>query len=184
MKKAIIALMIIFPSIIQMSAQDYSTTLSGENEYFLRLIDIDADIDILVQSGNDMEITAEGLPDPPEKAQGLRPLTKSGTDNTGVGLSMNIIHDIIELNGGKSTRNLKYYLKVPDNVNIYVASSGFEEQRKVTISNVSKEIEVFTSSRDIVLKDITGPVIARTDRGDIEIIFQEVNQVSPMSIIS
>ena len=88
------------------------------------------------------------------------------------------------MTGGKSADNLKYSLTIPENVNIYVASSGFEEQRNVTISNVSREIEIFTSSRDILLKDITGPVIARTDRGDIEIIFGEVSQDSPMSIIS
>jgi len=184
MKKLLINLLIISIGAVQIGAQQYSTTLSGENEYYLRLINIDADMDIQVHTGNDIEITAEGLPEPPDKAQGLRPLTKSGTDNTGVGLNMNIIDNIIEMNGGKAAENLKYHLKVPENVNIYVASSGYNEQRNITISNVSKEIEIFTSSRDIVLKDITGPVIARTDRGNIEIIFKEVNQESPMSIIS
>ena len=184
MKKLVISLLIIVPGLVQTGAQHYSTTLSGKGEYYLRLIDIDADLDIRVHSGNELQIAAEGLPEPPAKAQGLRPLTKSGTDNTGLGLSMNIVDDIIELNGGKSAKNLHYTLSIPDNVNIYVASSGLEEQRKVTINNVSKEIEIFTSSRDILLQNVTGPVIARTDRGNIEVIFREVNQESPMSIIS
>jgi len=184
MKKLLISMLIISLTFVQISAQEYSTTLSGENEYFLRLIDIDANLNIETNSGNKIEILVEGLPAPPEKAQGLRPLTKSGTDNTGLGLSMNIIDDIIELHGGKTAKNLKYHISIPENVNLYIASSGFEEQRKVNISNVSMEIEIFTSSRDLVLKDITGPVIARTDRGDIEIIFGKVYQDSPMSIIS
>ena len=164
-------------------SQQYKTTLSEKREYTLRLTDIEADLNVSRIEGNELIVRASSLPETPEKAKGLRPLTKSGVDNTGLGLNIEIIEGIISLSGGKSGENLKYDISVPENVNVSINNPGYERPYNLRLSGISREIEVFISSGNISMDNITGPTIIRTDKGDINLSFREINQEGPMSII-
>jgi hypothetical protein len=164
-------------------SQQYKTTLSTKSSYTLKLTDIKADLNISKIGGNELIVKASSLPDMPEKAKGLRPLTKSGVDNTGLGLNIEMIEDIISLSGGKSGESLKYEINVPDNVSISINNPGYERLYEIGLSNISSEIEIFVSSGNIKMDNITGPVIIRTDRGNVDISFSKVSQEGPMSII-
>ncbi len=163
--------------------QQYKTTLSDKRDYTLKLTDIEADLNISTISGNEILIQASSLPDTPDKAKGLRPLTKSGVDNTGIGLNMEIVDNMISISGGKTGENLKYEIKIPGNVNIYINSPGYDRLYDIRLSGISKEIEIVVSSGNIGMDNITGPVIIRTDKGNVDIVFNKVSQEGPMSVI-
>lgn len=163
--------------------QQYKTTLSTKSSYTLKLTDIEADLNITRSSGNELIVRVSSLPEMPEKAKGLRPLTKSGVDNTGLGLNIEMIEDIISLSGGKSGENLKYEIDVPDNVSISINNPGYDRLYEIRLSDISKEIEIFISSGNINMANVTGPVIIRTDKGSVDISFSKVSQEGPMSII-
>ena len=48
--------------------------------------------------------------------------------------------------------------------------------------NLSGEIEIRTTSSDVVMEGVTGPVVANSVSGSIEIVFSELNQQKPTSI--
>jgi hypothetical protein len=174
--------LILFQAVI--FSQQYKTTLSGNREYTLKLIDIEADLNISTTSGNEIIIQATSLPETPDKAKGLRPLTKSGVDNTGIGLNMEIIDNVIAFTGGKSGASLKYEFKIPENVNLYINNPGFSRIFDIRLSGISKEIEIVINTGNIRMENITGPVIARTDKGNVDIVFSKLSQEGPMSVIS
>ncbi|KPK85880.1 MAG: hypothetical protein AMS27_06390 [Bacteroides sp. SM23_62_1] len=182
--KKVVCLLLLFLPLSCLFGQQYKTTLSGKREYTLKLLDIEADLNISTTSGNEIIIQATSLPEAPDKAKGLRPLTKSGVDNTGIGLNMEIIDNVIAFTGGKSGENLKYDFKIPENVNFYINNPGYSRLYNINLTGISKEIEIVISSGNIRMENITGPVIARTDKGNIDIIFSKCSQEGPMSIIS
>ena len=63
---------------------------------------------------------------------------------------------------------------------------GVKKQKEymIVIKNVNKEIEIDLIAGSFQLENITGPVVAKTGHGNINIIFSELNQESPMSFIS
>jgi lia operon protein LiaG len=164
-------------------SQQYKTTLSPKSSYNLKLTDIEADLNITGSSENELIVRVSSLPEMPEKAKGLRPLTKTGVDNTGLGLNIEMIEDIISLSGGKSGENLKYEIDVPDNVSISINNPRYDRLYEIRLSDISNEIEIFISSGNINMANVTGPVIIRTDKGNVDISFSELNQEGPMSII-
>jgi hypothetical protein len=180
-----IVCLLLTPLLVLTSAlsQQYKTTLSTKSSYTLKLTDIEADLNISKTSGNELIVKALSLPEMPEKAKGLRPLTKSGVDNTGLGLNIEMIENIISLSGGKSGESLKYEINVPDNVSISINNPGYERLYEISLTDISREIEIFISSGNIKMDNITGPVIIRTDRGNVDISFSKVSQEGPMSII-
>jgi len=164
-------------------SQHYKTTLSDKRDYTLRLTDIEADLNISKIAGNEILIQATSLPETPAKAKGLRPLTKTGVDNTGIGINMEIVENMISLSGGKTGENLKYDIKIPGNVSIIINSPSYDRLYELNLSGISKEVEIVISRGNIIMDNITGPVIVRTDKGNVDIVFSEVSQEGPMSII-
>jgi hypothetical protein len=165
------------------NCQQYKTTLSDKRDYTLKLTDIEADLNISKISGNEIIIQVSSLPDMPEKAKGLRPLTKSGVDNTGIGLNMEMIENLISLSGGKTGENLKYDIKIPDNVSIQINNPDYGRLYDIRLTGISKEIEIVVSSGNVRMDNITGPVIIRTDKGNVDIVFSKLSQEGPMSVI-
>lgn len=183
MKKIVCLLTLLFLLLPDIFSQQYKTTLSDKREYTLKLINIAADLNITTISGNEIIIQATALPETPDKAKGLRPLTKSGIDNTGIGLNMEIIDNVIAFTGGKTGTNLKYEFKIPQNVNLHIQNPSFSRIYNISLSGISKEIEIIINTGNIKMENITGPVIARTDKGNMDIVFTRLSQESPMSVI-
>ena len=52
----------------------------------------------------------------------------------------------------------------------------------VEVESFSGEIEISTMNADVIMKDVTGPVILDLMNGDIDLAFANINQQSPMSI--
>ena len=100
--------------------QQHRTSLNEGYEYTMKLLDITADIEVVAHARQEIIIDASGLPGVPDKAKGLRPLmTNSGVDNTGIGLNMKIIDEVIALSGGRTSASLKYKISIPRNVNLF-----------------------------------------------------------------
>lgn len=183
MKKIVCLLVTSMLLWISVYCQQYKTTLSDKRDYTLKLTDIEADLNISKITGNEILVQASFLPDMPEKAKGLRPLTKSGVDNTGIGLNIEMTENMISLSGGKTGENLKYEIKIPGNVSIFINNPDYGRLYDIRLSGISKEIEIVVSSGNIRMDNVTGPVIIRTDKGNVDIVFSKVNQEGPMSVI-
>ncbi len=183
MKTSIIA-MCIFLSAGILSAQEYKITVQNTKEGRLILKDFNGSLPIEGYSGSDIIITStSGNLIPPEKAKGLKPIFPSGTDNTGIGLDVQKIDNLITITCLiPFTQNGEYKIKVPENMALEL-SSGCERSNDISIKNMKNEIDI-KSCHDIKLKDVTGPLVLSTISGDIDITYSSINSVKSTSINS
>ncbi len=165
-------------------AQTYKTKFSGANKQVV--MDIDAkQLDIEGYSGDEVIIEASDLPKVPQEADGLRPLSAGGVDNTNIGLSSNLNGDILRINvvlKGKAT----YKVKMPQDLNLIIKkrNSCSCNENGMSISGVKGSIEVNTNYEDITLNNVSGPIVANSSQGKIKIVFDDKMPEKPSSIVS
>ena len=165
-------------------AQEHKIAVQNTKESKLILKNFSGDLPIEGYSGNEIIITAASLDlAPPERAKGLKPVYPGGTDNTGIGLS-------VEKNGNQVlvscllpfTRHGEYRIKVPDNLALEM-QSGCENSTNITITNMKNEIEI-QNCHDITLENVTGPLVLSTISGNIDIVCKNTAVNTPFSINS
>jgi hypothetical protein len=146
------------------------------------LID-NADLKVEAYSGTEVQIEASGYEGPPERAKGLKALSARGQDNTGMGLE-------IMTSGGAMTikkatgQSVDYRIKVPLKANLKIEEDGWGGSGDYYVKGSMGEIEIKTTNSDMVLEDISGPVIAKTTSGDITVTFAGMNNDKPTSIVN
>lgn len=142
------------------------------------------DGELLVESynGNEIKVEANRFKAPPARAKGLKSLSSTGVDNTGLGLSFTEKDGKIRIAGASpQSRDAEYHIKIPENMAILIDYSGFNSD-DVTVKGITQEIEVRSKISDIKMENITGPAVVNNLSGDIEIVFTNINQQSPIAI--
>jgi lia operon protein LiaG len=150
----------------------------------IKLENVFAKITVEGQPVDQMKITATGLKPPPPKAEGLRALKRTGIDNTGIGLSISQVDDLLLISGGSYDLKISYNFIIPENINLEINNPISLFEKDLEISNISGEIEIYKRLGNLKLTGITGPVVARLDNGIVNIEFSDLNQSGPMSIIN
>jgi hypothetical protein len=183
MKISIIALFIFFTAGI-VSAQEYKIAVQNSKDGKLVLKDFNGSLPIEGYSGNDIIITStSGKLTPPEKAKGLKPIYPAGSDNTGIGLDVQKIDNLITITCLiPFTQDGEYSIKVPENLSLKL-SSGCERNNDIKIKNMKNEIDI-ESCHDIKLENITGPLVLATISGNIDITFSSLNSAKSSSVES
>jgi lia operon protein LiaG len=164
----------------------YKVQVQNSKEGKLTLTEFSGDLPIEGYSGNEIIIESDlqKKTESNDRAKGLKPIYPGGTDNTGIGLS-------VEKNGNQVTIRCllpithsrgNYKIRVPDNFKLEVENEC-GKGGKVDIKNMKNEIEV-KNCHDVTLKGITGPVVLSTISGDVDIVFTELNKDKSLSIAS
>ncbi len=136
-------------------------------------------------SGNEIIFsTDDGGRKTNERAEGLRIINAMGLeDNTGIGLSVTDKGGNIEVYQLSKMSYKTYTIKVPKGVSIVYEHSGTQGS-KAKFTKVESEISTSTLHNGVILQDVTGPMTINTVHGSIDVVFSEVSQRSPASIIS
>lgn len=130
--------------------------------------------DILIETSS-----YEGIPD---KAKGLKPLSASGPENTGIGLTvLQEGSDIIVSAASRQADGGEYVLKLPKNIKL-LADLNHWSAGDLHISGMAAEVEAKTMSGQLILKNVTGPIVAYSLSGNVEVVFTSLNQNTPTSI--
>ncbi len=118
-----------------------------------------------------------------ERAKGLRAISSLGLeDNTGIGLSVVVNGDVIEVRQLKKMDGPEISIKVPKGVIVsYSHTSPYGSD--LTLKNMENEIEVSTVHNDVRLDNVTGPMAVNTVHGDIDASLS-ANMKNPISIVS
>jgi lia operon protein LiaG len=167
------------------SAQEYKTTVDNPKEVKLTLQDFVGDLPIEGYGGKEIIIisTSERVNNTPDRAKGLKPVYAAGTDNTGIGLSVEkrgneiIIQCLLPF-----THEGGYKVRVPESLSLKV-KSGCERRSAVTIENMKNEVEV-NVCQGIKIRNSTGPLVLSNISGEIDVVFNEINKDKPISIAS
>lgn len=166
------------------NAQDFKIAVENSKDGKLSLINFVGDLPIEGYNGKEIIITSMGEPvTTPDRAKGLKPVYSAGTDNTGMGLS-------VDKNGNQVTvtcllpftRNGDFKIKVPENLAIKYESSC-ERQGDVSVQGIKNEIEIKTC-HSINLKEVSGPLVLSTIAGNIDVVFSGQIAGEPSSISS
>ncbi len=175
--KKIAIILIAFLAVGQLNAQDYTKSLQGIKKV---KVSSESGVDIKVSNQNELRIVADGHKIP-EKAKGLKAVYSGGTDNTELGMYIQKEGETLVIKNLKGMHSKLLEIYLPKTINIIVEKSNLGN---VSLSGFSSEIEAAANVGNITLKDVTGPVVARTATGEINVIFNKVNQNSPISLMS
>ncbi|GAB4238740.1 MAG: hypothetical protein Tsb0034_14490 [Ekhidna sp.] len=153
-------------------------------ETWLMIDNLAADLQIEGISGSEIRIESKNYAGIPEKAKGLKPLSATGPENTGIGLSMTQEGTVINLSGAHNEANdAAYTLYVPKNLKLKLNYNSWQAG-DVVVKGMAGEIEAITQVGDIKFVDITGPIVAHTLSSDLEVVFTSLATTSPSSLSS
>ncbi|NAS31744.1 DUF4097 family beta strand repeat protein [Flavobacteriaceae bacterium R38] len=161
----------------QREQKNYTQSLQGVN-----WVKIEAGTNIVVKTHNKNELLIKGQSyKVPEKAKGLKRINGGGEDNTGIGFYVaKEGSDLIVKNASRRNRDFEIYLPASQNISVNGTWLG-----DIEIYGFTGEIEAKAESvGNITIEDVTGPIIANSNTGTIQVLFNKVNQSSPISISS
>lgn len=171
-------------SSMKLTAQEYSQELSGGGDLTVKFENVVANLFIEGQTGNKMTIEATGLKPPPEKAAGLKALKRTGLDNTGLALNITEYDHVVIVSGGSSDQDLSYKIKLPEEANLVITNHWYFQGKNLEVHKMKGEIEISSQFAKVALLEVTGPVVANVSNGELKVTFSELNQESPISLIS
>ncbi len=165
-------------------AQEYKLTVQNVPETKLVIKNFTGNLPVVGYSGTEIIVSSgsEKLI-PPEKAKGLTPVYPGGTDNTGIGVSVEKDGSIITLSCLLPfSRQGDFSLKVPDNLSL-VISSGCERSNSIIVKDMKSEIEI-RNCHSIQLENVSGPLLLSSISGSIDVKFGTIVVNKPFSINS
>ncbi len=176
--------MILFLSSGFLLAQDYRIPVPNSIDGKIVLNGFSGDLPVEGYAGNEIIITSSaGKVSLPERAKGLKPIYPSGTDNSGIGVSVEKSGSTVTLTCLiPFTRKADFTMKIPDNLSLSI-ESGCENSNNISISNMKNEIDV-NNCHDINLQNVTGPLVLSTIAGDITVLLSPSTAGKPFSINS
>lgn len=161
------------------------------------------------ESRKDLAITTNQISNTPEKAKGLKAVYGGGDDNTGIAFNVTkngktlIVtnlknghsnHDGNHVHAGEGKEDHEGHytdddhpsqnieIALPSSINVTVKSTGLGS---IDISGFNSEIEANAGSvGHLWIEKVAGPITASSTTGHITVVFDKVNQSSPISITS
>jgi hypothetical protein len=147
-------------------AQDYRTNVENPKEGKLSLSSFSGNLTIEGYAGSEIIISAANAEEltVPERAKGLKPVYPGGTDNTGMGVSVEKTGNQVSVKCLLPfTKRSEYTLKVPESMSLEVTSQC-ENNNDVFISNMKNEIEIQNCFS--IDSSVSGPLVLSTISGD------------------
>ncbi|XOV92670.1 MAG: DUF4097 family beta strand repeat-containing protein [Bacteroidota bacterium] len=143
-----------------------------------------SDIVIEGTSRSDIEISTDHIEEKPERADGLRSLSDMAAENTPIGLNVEYKgNEIYVVPASRRAQDADYVFKIPNSIKVKVSGDSFNSNH-IKVSGMTNEVELTSQSGDILVDKVTGPIVAKTISGDIDIIISTLNQKLPSSINS
>lgn len=174
MKQAVFILLISISCALN-AQEDYSKSLDGIEWV---KIESKADLTINTHSKNELLINVGRMAKSPERAKGLKLVGSDGSDNTDVGFRVVTDGNNLIVKNLRKSEGAVIYL--PANQKISVKTTW---QGDIDISGFTSEIEATAEiNGSIKIKDVSGPITADVLNGELEVVFDKVNQSSPISL--
>ncbi|MEQ6168405.1 DUF4097 family beta strand repeat-containing protein [Ekhidna sp. MALMAid0563] len=185
--KTIIAglILLVSATVVAQDKTSYNYPIKGNaGETWLVIENLSSDLQIEGTSGSEIRIESKNYKGLPEKAKGLKPLSATGPENTGVGLSIKQEGNTISLSGAhREADNADYVMYLPKNLKVKLDYNSWQAG-DVIIKGMAGEIEAKSQVGDLEFIDVTGPIVAHTLSSDLEVSFTSLSSTSPTSLSS
>ncbi len=159
--------------------------------------------EIIIEGTNSNEITIQGLgqenPDfgkqvikedepkeKPKRAEGLKPITSGGKDNTGYGVTFEKLDRFAKVSSNMIPKYKKIKITIPNNVKLIINDliPNGSEKAKYNISSMMDEITITCLNADVNVSQIIGPLVLNATNGSAEVKYQSLKTDRPVSIVS
>jgi lia operon protein LiaG len=183
MNKLILAVLLL--ASLNAAAQEYSYKPKGAiPEIIVNVRNLYSDLEIIGTKDAEIRIIAEDYEGPPEKAAGLRPMSATGPDNSGIGLNIEQDGNTVIISGAhRHMDDTDYTIMLPANVRLRIDYSSFQSD-DIIIRGMTNEVEIKSQVGDLTFMDVTGPLVASTLSANINVVFTELSQASPTALAS
>ncbi|MEL7147058.1 MAG: hypothetical protein AAFO69_11865 [Bacteroidota bacterium] len=168
--------MICLLSYYQSPAQDYRYQMDNIEKVY-----IVANTSIILKAHSDPQLV---IPSPENKRVQRKDTAKgatSGQDNTGFNVFVEKVRRTLNIESLQPRFADPLIIYLPETIKVSVENRFHTDIR---ISGLSSEIEVKADHGDVILENVTGPLIVDCGHGKTSVNFSEVNQQSPMSIVN
>lgn len=179
-----IALFVVATTVVAQDAKVFKTKFSGPGKSLVMNIDA-KQLDMEGYNGDEVIIEAKDVPSVPKDAEGLRPLSATGVDNTNIGLSVNANGNTLTITTVMKGKTM-YKIRVPKELGITVKKrhSCSCNENGMSISGMEGPLEINTNYEAITLTDVSGPIVANSQQGKIKVIFNDKMPDKPSSIVT
>ena len=179
-----IALFVVATTVVAQDAKVFKTKFNGPGKSLVMNIDA-KQLDMEGYNGDEVIIEAKDVPSVPKDAEGLRPLSATGVDNTNIGLSVNANGNTLTITTVMKGKTM-YKIRVPKELGITVKKrhSCSCNEDGMSISGMEGPLEINTNYEAIKLTDVSGPIVANSQQGKIKVIFNDKMPDKPSSIVT
>lgn len=179
----LLALVLALPA--QLRAQDFKMKFNSPTNRKVLLDMRGSDVTVEGYDGDELIIKGSSNREAaPSLAQGLRPVYSTGTDNTRLGLAVTQTGANTIRIARTSHSDGHYTVRLPRETDVAFADNwgGSDD---LTMRDLAGRIEVSLKSGDLRLLNVSGPVVANTISGDIQVRFSVApSQPSAVSSVS
>ena len=174
--KTIIVLIVITLSLFEGFSQDYVHSVKDINK-----VEIIANTTIILKTHNNPSLLISSAENKVinKDALGLKPVF--GKDNTGFNVFVEENDNTLKVESFQTRIADPLVIYLPETIKISAESLI---NNNISISGFKNEVEAKTNRGDIKITNVNGPVIVENSRGNTFIIFEEVSQNSPISLIN
>ena len=121
----------------------------------------------------------------PDRAAGLKPISASASDNTGIGLVVEK-HDnsfsVLKISQDATKKSYNFY--IPNKAKLLINDIHAQVNTTYNIEAMKGEIEINALNSDISLDQISGPVVANATNGNVIANFKNMAMDKPNSFLS
>ena len=179
---AIILLVIVFPTLAMGQKPRYEYTPKVKSK--IEITNLLGQVSIQNAPGNTIIIESNFNVDIPKRAEGLK-LLGSVEDNTGIGLNVTEENGVVSIQGvNNHVRNYKYTIQVPQGMALSMDYSSPFANGDIAVDSYQGSLELKTLSANVKITNSSGPFTVNSISGDVEVVFNKVNQDEPTSLAS
>ena len=164
-------------------AQDYKMAVSNAAGKTLHIKEVNR-VSVEAYDGTEIQIESGSRGERPERAEGLKPLSARGEDNTGIGLNVTSEGNDITIFQSARREQGVFKIKVPKQMKVQIEHTGQWEGGKIEVYKVSTELDISGRYNSVYMEDVTGPALVNTVYGSITAKFSALSQAGPTSLVS
>lgn len=194
MKRVIYLIVIlVFPLLAFSQISVPKKALSGSVEKFeytpkvknrVEIVNLLGEVTLKNSTGNTVVIESDFNMERPERAEGLK-LLGTKEDNTNLGLNVTEENGVVSISGvTNKVKDYAYTISIPQGIAVSLDYNSPFANSDVEIDSYKGSLEIKTLSANVKLTNCSGPFTVNSISGDIEAVFNGINQDAPTSLAS
>lgn len=162
----------------QIKKIEYTPKVKGKVE----ITNLLGEVSLQNTGGNAIVIESDFNLEKPERADGLK-LLGAAEDNTDLGINVSEENGVIVIQGAtRQVRDYKYKISIPEGMAVNLDYNSPFAKNDISVDSFNGSLEIKTLNANIKIGKSSGPFTINTISGNIEVVFDKLNQNEPTSL--